>query len=72
MMNTGQLVHPDLSLPVRRIRILIASTGCLENPTLAESAYAIRHQLMSAASNLWFTLLMVHGLTSPRPTLRIR
>jgi hypothetical protein len=38
---TSQLVHPDLSLPVRRIRLLATCTTFQQNPTLASSLYTI-------------------------------
>jgi hypothetical protein len=41
MMATGQRTHPDLSLPVRLIRLLIACLTFLDNPTLARSLCAI-------------------------------
>jgi hypothetical protein len=40
-MTTNQLVHPDLSLPVRRIHLLVACTTFLEDVTLPESVSEI-------------------------------
>jgi hypothetical protein len=41
MITTSQLVHPDLSLPVRRIHLLAACTTFQKDPTLASSPYTI-------------------------------
>jgi hypothetical protein len=41
MITTSQLVHPDLSLPVRRIHLLAACTTFQKSPTLASSPYTI-------------------------------
>jgi hypothetical protein len=41
MVTASQLVHPDLSLPVRRIHLLSACTTFQEYPTLASSPCTI-------------------------------
>jgi hypothetical protein len=41
MIAKSQLVHPDLLLLVRGLRLLAACTAFQENPTLASSPYAI-------------------------------
>jgi hypothetical protein len=41
MMIASQLGHPELSLPVHRIRLLAACTTFLDNPTLVSSLYPV-------------------------------
>jgi hypothetical protein len=46
MITTSQLVHPDLSLPVRCPHLLAACTPFQENPTLASSQCAISSSVL--------------------------